>query len=304
VQNILIAGDVYHGNCGVNIQGAGDITLEHVSTEQISNGVCTPVPTGGVIQTLFINDSLFDEGVYGINVSPASSGAVQLIKLHHSWVATNMASGIFLNAASGAVIQEVDLDDDTVANNGAHGLLNESAANTNIRVRGGCYANNALNGITEAGSTTLFQIADATTGPCGEFPGNAGYGISLAGSNTNFDIHDLNAIGNTMGALQLVGYGGTTGVIHDVQGYNPVGVTGPTAVPASPATLCAGPSPQTMYFLQAATNTATIQLGGASGPVVGTMASAIAPVTIGLGSNECVYVTWSTTDPTYTVSIH
>src|SRR6202044_915758 len=56
-------------------------------------------------------------------------------------------------------------------------------------------------------------------------------------------------------------------------GYNPVGVTGPTNVPASPATICAGPAPETHYFLQSATNTATVKLTNTSGPLIGTMSS-------------------------------
>lgn len=86
-------------------------------------------------------------------------------------------------------------------------------------------------------------------------------------------------------------------------GYNPVGVTNSTTVGASPATICAGPSPETHYYSQSATNTATVKLTNTSGPVIGTMASGTT-VVAQLGSNECVFVTWTTTAPTYAKSVH
>ncbi len=84
-------------------------------------------------------------------------------------------------------------------------------------------------------------------------------------------------------------------------GYNPVGVTASATVPASPATICAGSSPESHYFVQSATFSATIAL---SGNTVGTTTSATAPVAVNLGPNECEVVTWVTTAPTYVKSVH
>ena len=97
---------------------------------------------------------------------------------------------------------------------------------------------------------------------------------------------------------------GTNNIVANNLGFNPVGVTGPTNVPTSPATICAGASPETHYFLQSATNNATVKLGSSSGPLIGTTASATIPVVVDLGPAECEYVTWATTDPTYTKSVH
>ena len=96
----------------------------------------------------------------------------------------------------------------------------------------------------------------------------------------------------------------TTIIEQNNLGYNPVGVTGPTNVPTSPATICAGPAPETHYYLQSATNTATVKLTNTSGPLIGTMSNATIPVVTNLGPNECEFVTWATTDPTYTKSVH
>jgi hypothetical protein len=95
----------------------------------------------------------------------------------------------------------------------------------------------------------------------------------------------------------------TNNIIVNNVGYNPVGVTNTTTVGASPATICAGPTPETHYYSQSATNTATVKLVNTGGPVVGTMASGVT-VVADLGSNECVFVTWVTTAPTYAKSVH
>lgn len=121
-----------------------------------------------------------------------------------------------------------------------------------------------------------------------------------AGSSDYLDIHDNNcgATTSTVGALT-----GTHNIIKSNSGYNPVGVTASTTVGASPATICAGPSPETHYYSQSATNTATVKLGSGTGPTIGTMTSG-ATVLAELGPNECVVVTWATTAPTYAKSVH
>lgn len=117
----------------------------------------------------------------------------------------------------------------------------------------------------------------------------------------------LVATGNSSRGIivqQLFNAGCTLCVIADNAGINPIGVTASTTVGTSPATICASSSPETHYFTQSATFTATVKLGTSSGPVVGTMASALAPVVTQLGPNECEVVTWTTTAPTYAKSIH
>ena len=110
-------------------------------------------------------------------------------------------------------------------------------------------------------------------------------GNTFVGNNTNI-FNQSTAVNN---------------IIANNPGYNPVGVSVPATVGASPSTITNGPTPATYYFLQSATNTATVAQGGQT---LGTLSSATLPLTVDLGPNESVIVTWATTAPTYTVSVH
>lgn len=94
---------------------------------------------------------------------------------------------------------------------------------------------------------------------------------------------------------------GIHNVIANNLGYNPIGATAAANVGTSPATVCAGASPETHYLNQSATNTATVTEG--SQPIA-TLANASTYYPVNLGPNECYVVTWATTQPTYTKYVH
>lgn len=125
----------------------------------------------------------------------------------------------------------------------------------------------------------------------------SGIGLNIA-AGTNYAVIS----GNTIKTYTTpISSAATLSRIEANYGYNPVGVTASATVGASPATICAGSSPESHYFVQAATFSATIALGGNT---VGTTTSATAPVAVNLGPNECEVVTWVTTAPTYVKSVH
>jgi hypothetical protein len=129
-----------------------------------------------------------------------------------------------------------------------------------------------------------------------------GYGVSItAGTGTDINIsNNVCGTDNVTGCINN-GATGTRNRIHDNSGYNPVGVTAATTMGASPFTYTAGPTPETHYVRQSATNTATIAKGGQQ---IATLAGATTYYTIQLGPNESYTTTWVTTAPTYTKDVH
>ncbi len=142
----------------------------------------------------------------------------------------------------------------------------------------------SANGLTVVGNTLTNYAASGT-------------GIVL-GRGVTYGVVSQNSIRTYLTGLTTAA---TLSIVRDNYGYNPVGVSGPTTVGASPATICAASSPETNYFKQAATFTGTVALGGT---VVGTTTSATAPLVVVLGPNDCEVVTWVTTAPTYVKWIH
>lgn len=145
-------------------------------------------------------------------------------------------------------------------------------------------------------------------------------GINILNSNNNFisgcDLSTANTSGGTFGIAEngtsnnnvidgnLVPQGGqvlgnATRFINS-KGFNPVGISGPTSVGASPATITAGPSPETHYLTQGSTNTATVTKGGKT---LGTLTAGTTLV-VELDPNTSYVVTWVTTTPNYIKDIH
>lgn len=123
-------------------------------------------------------------------------------------------------------------------------------------------------------------------------------GISLASTVAGGDIHDNRFVISTPITNS---YAGTALKIHDNAGYNPVGVTAAANVGASPATITAGPSPETHYLNQSGTNTATVAKGTKQ---IAALKDASTYYPVHLGPNESYIVTWLTTQPTYTKDVH
>lgn len=145
-------------------------------------------------------------------------------------------------------------------------------------------------GVTSASGTTIINDNNFFGGLNGVVTGAS----SLANLITNNSFRTVtNPITNNSTDTQNV----YTGNI----GYNPVGVTAAANVGVSPATITAGPSPETHYLRQTATNTATIAKGGQQ---IATLAGATTYYPVELGPNESYVVTWGTTQPTYTKDVH
>lgn len=191
-----IADNTYHG---IYISAIGDISLRHVSTGFCNNGLTISPITGRRAQAVFLTDCLFDLGQgYGIYCYTAL-GAIHLLSISQTWVATNFGGGIYLGG-SGSVSQ-VNLSDVYCSNNNGNGLTIDSNCE-NITINGGSFASNVNNGIFVAANVTNFMIRGAICGPTGEFVANNGYGIYIAsGTSNNYIVSNNQLAGNTAGSF-------------------------------------------------------------------------------------------------------
>ena len=122
-------------------------------------------------------------------------------------------------------------------------------------------------------------------------------GIDLGSDSTSINVQGNRLLSNTAALTDS----GTTDVVANNLGYNPVGVTAAANVCTSPCTITAGASPETHYLNQSATNTATVAVGSQK---VATLIGTTSYWPIDLGPNESMVVTWATTDPTDTKYVH
>ena len=300
--DLVIADTLVSGAGGTAflVKDAGDVHLRHVSTEGMANGLAITPSAGQVVQYLDVADSLFDSStVNGIVFNPAGTGAViQQVKIHSTWVATSTGIGVLTETTSGGVTSQVDFVDDIIANGATHGFLDNDSGTSNVHFIGGSISGNSGYGAFWNTGATNFSMDGTRIGPSGQFAtGNTSGGIALAGSNDYFNIHDLDASGNTGGSIYRGTYTGTHGIIHEVLGYNPIGVTTGTYAPATTVTYTAGATGET-HYLSGGVVTA-VKVPNNSGTAICTTT----PCTVNLGPNETFSVTY-TGAPTDTKAVH
>jgi hypothetical protein len=219
---------------GVEIQNAGDITLDHVSTVYTGSGLRLDPPAGQIDQAVFVTNSFFDSGSgFGIYSGPTGGGIVQLLKVSNSWAATNAAGGVVLVTTSGGQNQQIDLTNDVLSNNGGPGVLLNDTGTTGLKVLGSTLSANT-NGILINAAATNFDIIGNTIGASGEFAANSAYGLSIASSANDYVVSDNRILGNTSG--QVI-YGtipaSFKGRIVNNIGYNPIGNVAAPSFPSS-----------------------------------------------------------------------
>jgi len=302
---------------GIVVFAVGDLTLSHVETSNLAgNGLDVAPAAGQQVQSLFINDSFFDTGKgHGIIVEPANGSGVggfpgvTALSITNTWVASNGFNGIMLSPAAGGLVNDVRVVNCTCINNGlitatSWDLLIGSSGVSNVQVNGGTFGGQAgtlttQSGIGAVSGATQFSIIGAKIGAAGQV-GPLNVGISLQGSNDVFRITNNDVSGNTT-PISLTGYntsGTGSGMILQNLGYNPQAITSAVGVGASPATICTGPSQETHYINQSATNTGTVVTAASAGslPVL-TLANPSTWYAVWFGPNTCYTVNWTTTQP-------
>jgi hypothetical protein len=249
---------------------------------------------GSYVQGVNVNLSTFNYDAVGISVPGSESGTLSQLFVSNSE----------FNTTSNA-IQLLTAVFNFQAVNNNFGFIPASSYGIDIAIQDPfLIANNWFEGTNTTSNAGIILAAPGFTGGYGTIIGNIFDNLDFGLDFNN--ATNVAAIGNefTSSVTAPIPNTATGDILVNNVGYNPVGVTGSLTVGTSPATICAGASPETHYYIQSATNTATVKLTNTSGPQIGEMTSTTLPVIVNLGPNECDYITWTTTAPTYTKSVH
>ncbi len=294
-------GGSYYGNAGFDILSGSGIHLNHGFTGANTHAILIYPTTGATVSDVFVDNYDFDDSQgTGCDIDSSGGGTIYTVKFVNDRCSFSSGDGVYVN---GTNTTDVSLINQTATRNLHHGI--NISGGTEVQVlggwqsgngaEGGTYAGDYLNGGTDVSVLGVHANGSETVGA------SQAYGVWITASFSSVaNLADNILTGNLTAAVSNAS--SSTGIVFaNNAGYNPVGVTGSITVGTSPATICAGPSSETDYFLQGATDTATVKIGGY---VVGTMTYPTVPVVTNLGPNECEVVTWATTAPTYTRSVH
>lgn len=289
------------GTCIKILSQNGGI-FEAVNCLQTINNLLISPGSGDGSVALMVSDSYFDSSVGGnaVYISPSGTGNVAATWFHNVWASNASANyGILIDRPGSGIVAGFSCVDCHVQGN-VTGIATGAAAVTDVSIIGGCIANNTTGFLLFTANTNNVTIRNARFSACDNFAVNT-TDINLAAGTSDYIEIQNNWL---RGTTAITGAGGITGTHNRIEGnagYNPVGATAAANVGASPATVCAGPSPETHYLNQSATNTATITQGSQQ---IAALKDASTFYTINLLPNECYIVTWATTQPKYTKFVH
>lgn len=293
VLNTFFMGTSGHGGNGINFVGnaglsSAAVVLNVVSCDFID--MASGVIYGTWAQGLTVASSNFTAGVSGINVPGGLPPLTQLsvvnsqfevdqaLSLNSLVSDVTISSNIFIIQSTAAGIVLASTQDVSIVGNDFAGIATGSNVGvsiaTTIANSGVAIIGNSFHQLTNGINLTASTVSGAVIAN------------NLFFSNTNNITNSSTATNNRF---------------HDNVGYNPVGVTAAATVGASPATITAGPTRETHYLKQSATNTATVTRGGQQ---VAALVNASTYYVVDLGPNESMVVTWVTTAPTDTKDVH
>jgi len=290
IQNLTVFGNAAGNQCtGVALSGGAgfQIVPDILDSNFFSTNIGIDIGTG--VQGLTVSNCNFTNGTTGIRTVGALTGLEQLSVVDSQF--NVLGDGIVTTTA----ITMLTVEGCLFFCPPTHSGINLVSASFSV------IANNNFQGFPPAGNgigvTIGTSVANSTCIINGNNITNLATGLSLAAGSAlvsvqgNVFTFNAAAISNSGSAMQ----------IKNNFGYNPVGISAPITMGASPFTYTAGSSPESHYVRQSATNTATIAKGGQQ---VATLAGATTYYVIDLEPNESYVTTWVTTAPTYTKDIH
>lgn len=288
---------------GVHVVNSDDLKIANSGIIHSGADLQVDPTTGETVASLTVINTDFDtSNSPGININPSGTANVLRVRFSNSWASSHTGNGITIDNAGSGLLKSIIFDDMHIFGNGDKGILINNASVDSVIIANSQIAGNTGAGIQIAGNASNVIIHGNQIGAYAGFSGNAFGGIYISATGLNHaQILDNQLAGNTSFAISNGSGAITTNRIADNDGYNPVGATAAASVPASPGTVCAGPSPETHYLKQTATNTATVTIGGQQ---VTTLANASTYYPVQLGPNECYVITWATTTPTDTKFVH
>jgi hypothetical protein len=293
---VVVDGSSGFSGTGIVISGNVSVSPYYSIVQNFSNCIfndtAVGIGYGSYVQGMTVTSSNFTGGQYGILAYGSGTGVLSQLAVTNSQFDTT----------NDAVTLSTQINNLLFSNNflfigSSHTGLN-LALNSNFTVVGNQFVK-----APAATGTAAIHVGTTASGFNSTVIGNTftqlDYGVILDAAAANVNIQANNF--QTIGVSAIANSSTNTNVIANNWGYNPVGVTAAANVGTSPATICAGPSRETHYLTQSATNTATATEGSQQ---IAALKTAGAYYSVDLGPNECYIVTWTTTDPTYTKYVH
>lgn len=300
LQNVTCIGSTAQQGTGVTIAGLPG-SMAYSTAINISQssfmGLSTGVVYGSYVQGVTVNQSNFTFVTNGVVSLGSETGAlVQLSVTNSQFNPGSVSGGVGLNTQTAIGGLTVTNNFFVIGGPTQFGIVVGSASHCQI-------AFNQLQGIGSTSGNGIVIGPQAASAPCGVSNneifgwGSGGLGLWLQTGSANVVVNHNNFVSNATN----INNQGTSNIITDNQGYNPIGVFAPVTMGASPFTYTAGSSPETHYINQSATNTATITKNGHG---ISTLINSSTYYIIELRPNESYTATWATTAPTYTKDVH
>jgi hypothetical protein len=303
LRNVFCKASAIGSQCaaGFRITATGGTWMSGCGALWCNNGLEIIPGAAQTVQHLFSTMNAYDTGTgYGILINAAAGTTVNRCYFVQDWTSTNTNDGFY--ALGAGTVNDINIIAHRAYQNGAFGIHFD--AGVNVKIHDCTVAGNSATTINTSDGIAVnasnVSIKNNRVGNAGGFGAQQRYGLLLNGTNTNIHVEGNDLSGNASGPINN-GLTSATSRIENNMGYNPVGVQAAATAGASPYTYTAGPSPETVYFKQSATNTATITQGGQQ---IAALAGATTYYPVQLGPNESVVVTWTTTAPTYTKMVH
>lgn len=307
LNNLFIYGDISvtpksaMPTYGIQVVQCGALCVSN--TDVILSGASISlVAAGGLnIWAVQIINSFIDTATVGINVTTDTNAAskVRSVRVANTWISNMDQFGVILDKGANSIVSGFEFTGCFFVQVVFYGLIINNAGVTDVKVNGGTFAFCGT-GIFVAANVSDYSVIGARFGAYQGFSANTTADMQIT-AGTSARVKIANNTFNSATKFITAALSGAGNIIKDNIGYNPVGATAAVTMGASPATITAGPSPETHYVRQSATNTATIAKGGQQ---IATLAGATTYYPIELGPNESYVTTWTTTAPTYTKYVH
>jgi hypothetical protein len=258
----LATGLVY----GSFVQG---VTVDQTNFTFVTNGISNGASLTGALVQLSVTDSQFNPGSVSGGTGISLNTVITGLQISNNFFVVGGPSQFGIALPQAAHYQ--------INNNAIQGLGSSAAAGidigTTVSSAPGIIASNDIYGF-----------------------GSSGFGIVLSATSNNVYVEGNTFTANTTN----ISNSGTSNVIRNNLGYNPVGISSPT-VGASPFTYTAGASPETLYYRSSNTAFTSITL---SGTIAIAALSGTATATLELGPGESMVITDASVTRVLVRSIH
>jgi hypothetical protein len=307
VDNLTVSGSSSQQGTGTSIVGLpGSATYAVLLDIAKSNyfGLATGLLYGSYVQGVTVDQTNFTFVTTGIGSNAGERGAlVQLAVTDSQFNPGPVSGGVGINTGTFIGGLQVVNNFFVIGGPNQFGIVVQQAGHY-------CIAFNQIQGINSTGSFGVV-IGARTFGSPGMVTHNDIYGFAGGGtgiwlqSTSASVLVDGNLFANNTTTITNQGSGSSIrnnfGNPAISGGYNPVGISGPFTVGASPFTVTAGASPETHYLNQSATNTAMVSKSGIN---VAVLKDPSSYYVVELEPNESYGVTWATTAPSYVKDVH